>query len=151
MVHVAQLTLSVFSVVVVSADNHILLLHRVQTGTFSSAHVFPGGNVSEFHEGALIPSVDSTERHVDGPAYRLTAIRETFEESGILLARPRGAQESSLLRLSDEETRQGRLAVANEKVRFEEWLAGVGGVPDSGALLPYFSVSFSSDDCFLFW
>lgn len=112
-------------------------MHRVQTGTFSSAHVFPGGNLSRFHEGSLIPDIDSPGRHIDGLAYRLAAIRETFEESGVLLARPAGQAASSahdrgLLHVSSEASRQARLDVANGKIRFEEWLSSVGGIPDNG-------------------
>lgn len=126
------------SVVVISPQNEILLLHRVQTGTFSSAHVFPGGNLSAFHEGSLIPVIDSPERHVDGSSYRLAAIRETFEESGVLLARAAdqaavaSTENRALLQVSEEASKQARVSVANEKVRFEEWLSSVGGVPDNG-------------------
>ncbi|OAA55267.1 nudix domain containing protein [Niveomyces insectorum RCEF 264] len=130
------------SVVIISPQNGILLLHRVQNGTFSSAHVFPGGNLSKFHEGALVPSPESAERHVDGPAYRLAAIRETFEESGVLLARPVGqnaasVEENGLLYISDEARRSGRLRVANGEKRFTDWLASVGGEPDSENLVPF--------------
>ena len=127
------------SVVVISPDNEVLLLHRVQTaGSFSSAHVFPGGNLSRFHEGELVPYVDSPARHVDGEAYRLAAIRETFEESGVLLAkRADGTEARSLLQLHPDDIDSGRLAVANERVRFEEWLGQVGGVPDLENLIPF--------------
>jgi hypothetical protein len=126
------------SVVVISPQNEILLLHRVQTSTFSSAHVFPGGNLSPFHEGDITPAVDSPERHVDGPSYRLAAIRETFEESGVLLARAAGqkavasTEKRALLQVEEEASKKARVRVANDKVRFEQWLSSVGGVPDRG-------------------
>lgn len=82
--------------------------------------MFPGGNVSNFHDhyhgngnsggssdevsskasvevgsASAFETGDVTAIHRDGPAYRLAAIRETFEESGLLLARPRRSQRSS--------------------------------------------------------
>ncbi|CAK7227227.1 hypothetical protein SCUCBS95973_006471, partial [Sporothrix curviconia] len=129
------------SVVVISPQNEILLLHRRKTGTFSSAHVFPGGNLSAFHEGSSIPAFDSPERHIDGPSYRIAAIRETFEESGVLLARPAGSSASTsanaafedrrLFHVSEETSKPARVDVANDKIRFEDWLSSAGGVPDN--------------------
>ena len=143
------------SVVVISPHNEILLLHRRKTGTFSSAHVFPGGNLSAFHEGSSIPAVDSPERHVDGPAYRIAAIRETFEESGVLLARPADSsivqsslrspfEDRTLLHVSDDTSGPARVDVANDKIRFEDWLASVGGVPDNGGFFCFFFFVFFS-------
>jgi 8-oxo-dGTP pyrophosphatase MutT (NUDIX family) len=50
-------------------------------GFAAAARVFPGGRVDD----ADIEHADDT-----AGAFRIAAIRETFEESGILLARPRG-------------------------------------------------------------
>ena len=78
------------SVLLVSPQNQFLLLQRVkQSSSFASAHVFPGGNVSTFHDGEM-PGPESPDRHVDSDVYRMAAIRETFEESGIILARNSG-------------------------------------------------------------
>ncbi len=42
------------SIILVSPTNQVLLLRRVKTSTsFASAHVFPGGNLSDFHDGAV--------------------------------------------------------------------------------------------------
>ncbi|CAK7562555.1 MAG: hypothetical protein SEPTF4163_000403 [Sporothrix epigloea] len=135
------------SVVVISPDNEILLLHRCKTGSFSSAHVFPGGNLSAFHEGSDIPAVESPGRHKDGPSYRIAAIRETFEESGVLMARPAGSlgpfsaasafEDRDLFHISEEISRPARVDVANNKLRFEIWLSGVGGIPDIENLIPF--------------
>jgi 8-oxo-dGTP pyrophosphatase MutT (NUDIX family) len=59
----------------------------------SGALVFPGGRVDpEDHalaaDAALSPATVGLDRL--GGALRVAAIRETFEESGVLLARPRG-------------------------------------------------------------
>ena len=136
------------SIILLSPTNQLLLLHRVRTSSsFASAHVFPGGNLSAFHEGP-IPGPDSPARHRDGEAYRLGAIRETFEESGILLARRRrratpstsgegGDQQQLLLDLPEPVREAGRRAVHAGSARFVDWLAGAGGVADVGGLVPF--------------
>jgi 8-oxo-dGTP pyrophosphatase MutT (NUDIX family) len=58
----------------------------------SGALVFPGGSVDAGDQGIS----DNPELHTGGVDaatrnFRIAAIRETFEESGILLARPRGS------------------------------------------------------------
>ncbi|GMK56066.1 hypothetical protein CspeluHIS016_0211220 [Cutaneotrichosporon spelunceum] len=125
------------SVMLVSPTNQLLLLHRVQrSSAFPSAHVFPGGNLSSFHE--VIPDEKDAGRHVDGDAYRLAAIRETFEESGILIARKKGTPPGSpLLQLSAAEIDEGRKAVHGDKIKFEEWLDQKGGVAEVESLLPF--------------
>lgn len=117
---------------VVSPTNQLLLLHRVQkSSAFPSAHVFPGGNLSPFHE--TIPGEKDAARHADGPAYRLAAIRETFEESGILLARKKGTPPGSpLLQLSEETLDAGRKAIHGDKIKFVDWLDQQGGQADVG-------------------
>ncbi|KAH8895769.1 hypothetical protein GQ53DRAFT_743765 [Thozetella sp. PMI_491] len=124
------------SIILLSPTNQILLLHRVQTSTsFASAHVFPGGNLSSFHEDAL---PEGPGRHKDSEPYRLAAVRETFEESGILLARPAASsQDSGLLSLPDEVREAGRKEVHGNQVKFSEWLKRVGGVPDIEGLIPF--------------
>ncbi|KAK4446409.1 putative nudix hydrolase 7 [Podospora aff. communis PSN243] len=123
------------SILLLSPTNQVLLLHRVQTSTsFASAHVFPGGNLSSFHEGEL-PPLESEEIHRDSEAYRLAAVRETFEESGILLARRQGGSE--LLSVSSEVMEAGRKEVHGNRVKFVDWLRSIGGTPDLDNLIPF--------------
>ncbi len=104
----------------------------MQTSTsFPSAHVFPGGNLSPEQDGH-IPEVDDPSRHEDGLAYRLGAIRECFEESGILLARSNGSVAHALLEVEDKAREEGRKAIHGGRVRFSEWLEQLGGVADTG-------------------
>lgn len=123
------------SVLLVSPQNQVLLLQRVkQSSSFASAHVFPGGNVSSFHDGQQ-PPPDTAERHVDSEVYRLAAIRETFEESGILLARNNGF--GRLIEVPEAQREEGRRLVHDNKVPFTKWLAQKGGRPDTKGLIPF--------------
>lgn len=116
------------SVLLLSPTNEVLLLHRVKTSSaFPSAHVFPGGNLDPFHDGE-VPAPDAPGRHQDGPAYRLGAVRECFEETGILLAKKGGA----LLDLPAAQRDEMRKRVHANEVNFAEWVASLGGVPDTG-------------------
>ncbi|KAI1752707.1 hypothetical protein F4782DRAFT_112419 [Xylaria castorea] len=124
------------SIILLSPTNQVLLLHRVKTSTsFASAHVFPGGNLSDFHDGT-IPQPGDAKRHEDSLAYRLGAIRETFEESGILLARE-GSKDGPLLNLPTVEREKARKAIYENEIGFGKWLESVGGVVDTDNLLPF--------------
>ncbi|KAL7620762.1 hypothetical protein AAE478_009760 [Parahypoxylon ruwenzoriense] len=124
------------SVVLLSPENQVLLLHRVQTSSaFPSAHVFPGGNVSDFHDGA-VPGPEDSKRHEDSLPYRLAAIRETFEECGILLVREENG-DGQLLNIPNTERDKARKDIYKNEVRFVEWLASIGGVADTENLLPF--------------
>jgi 8-oxo-dGTP pyrophosphatase MutT (NUDIX family) len=124
--------LTSFSVLLVSPTNEVLLLHRVQTSTsFASAHVFPGGNISPTQDGPC-PPPDHPERHVDGVAYRRAAIRELFEESGILLAKDKVS--GQLIHVNDVERERGRHAIHQGQVKFLDWLRQQNSAagPDTG-------------------
>ncbi|KAF2027774.1 hypothetical protein EK21DRAFT_114561 [Setomelanomma holmii] len=124
------------SVLLISPTNQILLLHRVKkASSFAAAHVFPGGALSKTHDGE-IPDVDHPGRHQDGPAYRMAAVRETFEECGILLAKSKKTGKL-FTDISDEEREEGRKAVHAGKVKFGELLEKWGANPDTEALVPF--------------
>ncbi|PPQ29647.1 NUDIX hydrolase [Rhodopila globiformis] len=60
----------------------------------AGALVFPGGRVEEADFALAAQPVDHPvpgRPDTDGMAFRIAAIRETFEECGVLLARPRGS------------------------------------------------------------
>ncbi|KAF9884327.1 hypothetical protein FE257_001905 [Aspergillus nanangensis] len=124
------------SVILVSPKNEILLLHRVKTSTsFASAHVFPGGNLDP-QDGPCPPPQD-IKRHEDASWYRNAALRELFEESGILLAKDKTS--GKMLAVSEAEREQGRRAIHQNKITFTEWLQQLspGAVPDTDQLLPF--------------
>src|SRR3954469_16948877 len=61
----------------------------------SGALVFPGGSVDKGDQEIIAtPELYTGGEGLDAAAlsFRIAAIRETFEESGILLARPRGSK-----------------------------------------------------------
>jgi 8-oxo-dGTP pyrophosphatase MutT (NUDIX family) len=117
-------------VVLLSATNQVLLLKRVQTSSsFASAHVFPGGNLDAKHDGDLGDPSDLERYHRDCGPYRMAAIRETFEETGILLAFDKNGE---VLSLPDEVREQGRMDVHAGRVGFGSWVEGLGGRVDVG-------------------
>ena len=113
----------------------MLLLHRVQTtSSFPSAHVFPGGNLDAFHDGA-VPAADAADCHRDGPAYRLGVIRECFEESGILLARRADDDDDAgaMVDLPAAQRDAARKRIHANELSFGDFLASVGAVAHTGA------------------
>ncbi|KAH0847804.1 hypothetical protein AYO21_04010 [Fonsecaea monophora] len=126
------------STILVSPNNEILLLHRVQTSSaFPSAHVFPGGNL-EPSDGEVASDPTDVNRHLENIAYRTGAIRELFEETGILLARESRTAES-LLPVSTAVRKEGRESVHKGKVSFKSWLSSISpnAVLDTDRLIPF--------------
>ncbi|KAF4156862.1 hypothetical protein CNMCM6936_002342 [Aspergillus lentulus] len=124
------------SVILISPKNEVLLLHRVKTSTsFASAHVFPGGNLSA--EDGECPAVEDPKRHEDAPWYRNAAVRELFEESGILLARDKNT--GVMLAVPEAEREKGRRTIHQHEVTFAEWLKkqNPAAVPDIEPLIPF--------------
>lgn len=66
----------------------------------------------------------------------MAAIRETFEESGILLAKSKKTG-SFFTEISDSEREEGRKAVHAGTTKFAELLAKWGAEPDTASLLPF--------------
>lgn len=110
------------------------MVRRVQTSSsFPSGNVFPGGNLDPKHDGE-IPLPNDPKRHTDCTPYRIGAIREAFEESGILLAKD---ADGRLLSLPESIREQGRKDIYEGKVRFLDWVTEQGGTPDVDGLLPF--------------
>lgn len=97
--------------------------------------MFPGGNLDPFHDGD-VPKEGSAEVHCDGDAYRLAAVRETFEETGILLARKKDGAKG-LLEIEREEVAEARGRVHRSEVKFTDWLDSKGGIPDTSKFLVF--------------
>jgi 8-oxo-dGTP pyrophosphatase MutT (NUDIX family) len=126
------------SIILVSPTNEILLLHRVKSSSaFPSAHVFPGGNLDP-QDGDVPSDPKDPARHKDSLAYRTGAIRELFEETGILLAKE-SASATSLLSVSPEDRLAGRQAVHSGKMSFKAWLSSQSkdAVLHTDGLIPF--------------
>ena len=103
-----------------------MMVRHHQIEFSSGALVFPGGSVDQNdREIAAQPELYSGGQGLEESAlsFRIAAIRETFEESGILLARPKGA--ATLIdatRASDIEAAH-RAALCEGKTTFLQVLA----------------------------
>lgn len=105
------------------------------SSSFPSAHVFPGGNISS--QDGDFPPAGHPDSHDDGAYYRKAAIREMFEESGILLAKNKST--GQLVKLSPTEREEGRHAIHKNEITFDQWLKRVDAdaVADTGTLLAH--------------
>ncbi len=96
----------------------------------SGALVFPGGRV-EPGDRAIAEGLNAAE--AEAGAFRVAAIRETFEECGVLLARPRGGtaliDAARLARLEE-----ARRALCNSQRSFAEILGAEALVPATDLL-----------------
>lgn len=106
----------------------------------SGALVFPGGSVDKNDkEIAANPALYSGRAGLDGDAlgFRIAAIRETFEESGILLARPAGSKDLVDAKRANEIATAHRAALNEGKVTFLKVLTDNGMVLALDELVPY--------------
>src|ERR1700736_557016 len=95
----------------------------------SGALVFPGGSVDKGDQEIIAnPALYSGGEGVDAAAlsFRIAAIRETFEESGILLARPQGSKALVDARRAAEIEAGSRAALSEGKTTFPEVLTKIG-------------------------
>ena len=70
----------------------LMVTRNVASDFASGALVFPGGRVDDADRGAAMlgASRPVAGADADAMAFRVAAVRETFEEAHMLLARPRG-------------------------------------------------------------
>jgi 8-oxo-dGTP pyrophosphatase MutT (NUDIX family) len=103
-----------------------MMVRHYQIEFASGALVFPGGSVDAGdHEIAKNPELHDGGDHLDADAlaFRIAAIRETFEESRILLARPRGSTDLIVATKASAIADQHRDALNDGKVKFADILA----------------------------
>ena len=87
--------------------------------------MFPGGNFDE-----------------DDGSYRVTAIRETFEETGLLLAKGKdcsssGSEQSAPLQLDQDTLTRARQSILLGQTVFSKFLNDTGLTPAVDELLPF--------------
>ena len=106
----------------------------------SGALVFPGGSVDASDREIIArPELYTGGEGYDAAAlsFRIAAIRETFEESGILLARPRGSKDLVPAKQAAGIAASHRLALAERKITFLDVLADTGMVLALDELVAY--------------
>src|SRR6267142_5859382 len=106
----------------------------------SGALVFPGGSVDKGDQEIIArPELYSGGEGLDAAAlsFLIAAIRETFEESGILLARPRGSKALVDAKRASEIEAAHRTALCESKTTFLKVLTDNGMVLALDELVPY--------------
>jgi 8-oxo-dGTP pyrophosphatase MutT (NUDIX family) len=106
----------------------------------SGALVFPGGSVDKGDKEIIAkPELYSGGEGLDEAtlSFRIAAIRETFEESGILLARPKGSTVLVDARRASEIEAINRADLCDGKITFLKVLTDNGMVLALDALVPY--------------
>ncbi|THV07815.1 hypothetical protein K435DRAFT_772195 [Dendrothele bispora CBS 962.96] len=92
----------------------------MQASAFAGVTVFPGGNYD--------PKQDSS--------IKITAIRETFEESGLLIARPTSSSSSQKMP-SDADLDKARHEIHSNRILFKDFLDQHGLEADVDSLIPF--------------
>ena len=106
----------------------------------SGALVFPGGSVDAADREIIArPELYSGGESCDEAAlsFRIAAVRETFEESGILLARPRGSKDLVEAKQVRRIEAAHRAALSERKTTFLNVLNESGMVLALDELVPY--------------
>ena len=118
-----------------------MMVRHDQIDFASGALVFPGGSVDASDKDVVARPELFNGGGISDPVLlglRVAALRETFEESGILLARPQG---SSGLISRPNELRRSRLCIARHcakgKIKFPDILAEAKLVLALDLLVPY--------------
>src|SRR6266513_4782019 len=106
----------------------------------SGALVFPGGSVDKGDQEIIAnPELYCGGEGLDerGLAFRIAAVRETFEESGILLARPRGSKALVDVKRAGEIEAAHRAELCDGKISFLKVLTDNGLWLALDELMPY--------------
>jgi 8-oxo-dGTP pyrophosphatase MutT (NUDIX family) len=106
----------------------------------SGALVFPGGSVDKGDQEIIAsPALYSGGERLDAAdlSFRIAAIRETFEESGILLVRPRGSKALVDAKRAAEIEAAHRADLCDGKITFLKVLTDHGMLLALDELVPY--------------
>jgi 8-oxo-dGTP pyrophosphatase MutT (NUDIX family) len=117
-----------------------MMVRHYEIDFASGALVFPGGSVDENDREIIArPELYSGGEGLDADAlsFRVAAIRETFEESGILLARPKGSKKLLDAARASEIEAAHRAALCEGKINFLNVLADSGLWLALDELTPY--------------
>jgi len=121
---------SASTVVLVRDDPfEVLMVHRNARGTFPSAMVFPGGVLEPSDaDEAWLPLVRGSRAVTDDSgerAWRIAAVRECYEETGVLLV------------AGSTEPDAPEVAAPDARRPFLEVVRGSGGVIDLDGIVPF--------------
>jgi len=106
----------------------------------SGALVFPGGSVDAADHGIIArDELYSGAEGLDAAAlsFRIAGVRETFEESGILLARPRGSEDLVDAKRAADIAASSRADLSDGKIGFLNVIEDNGLVLALDVLIPY--------------
>jgi 8-oxo-dGTP pyrophosphatase MutT (NUDIX family) len=126
-----------------SAEGEIevfMMVRHYEIDFNSGALVFPGGSVDKGDQEIIAnPALYSGGEGLDAAtlSFRIAAIRETFEESGILLARPRGSKVLVDAKRAGEIEAAHRADLCDSKITFLKVLDDNGMVLALDLLVPY--------------
>ncbi len=113
-----------------------MVLRHQQIDFASGALVFPGGKVEDGDRNPRLEEVSNSQVVPDlNPCFLIAAIRETFEESGILLALEPDGNEISIERLNS--LAHYREKLANNDMELFEFLEQENLVAHTRSLVPY--------------
>jgi 8-oxo-dGTP pyrophosphatase MutT (NUDIX family) len=124
----------------VSEIEVFMMVRHYEIDFNSGALVFPGGSVDKGDQEIIQnPELYSGGEGLDASAlsFRIAAIRETFEESGILLARARGSKALIDAKRASEIEAAHRTALCEGKTTFGEVLTDSGILLALDELVPY--------------
>ena len=125
------------------ADSEIevfMMVRHYEIDFNSGALVFPGGSVDKGDQEIIQnPELYSGGERLDASdlSFRIAAIRETFEESGILLAHPRGSKALIDAKRAGEIEAAHRTQLCEGKISFGQVLADSGILLALDELVPY--------------
>jgi 8-oxo-dGTP pyrophosphatase MutT (NUDIX family) len=126
---------------VVKSEIEVFMMVRHYEIDFNSgALVFPGGSVDKGDKEIIAnPALYSGGEGLDESSlsFRIAAIRETFEESGILLARPNGSKALVDAKRAREIEAANRAALCEGKISFLKVLTDNGLRLALDELVPY--------------
>src|ERR1700692_2001424 len=117
-----------------------MMVRHYQIDFNSGALVFPGGSVDKGDQEIIAnPALYSGGEGLDAAdlSFRIAAIRETFEESGILLARPRGSKTLVDAKRAAEIEAVNRADLCDSKTSFLKVLTDNGMLLALDELVPY--------------
>src|ERR1700761_1886905 len=117
-----------------------MMVRHHQIDFQSGALVFPGGSVEGTdREIAANPALYSGGEGLDAEAlgFRIAGVRETFEESGILLARPKGSNALVDAKRASEIEAAHRTELNDRKTTFSRILTDNGLLLALDGLIPY--------------